>query len=117
MSEPASRLPVGPLLALPAVWLGHAALTYAAASLYCLHGTLGSEVLGLLGMRLLVIAVSVAAAALFGAYLLRVVRPLRGSDDELARQFSIVAGLLSAGFLIYLVWWLVISQAVIACHR
>jgi peptidoglycan biosynthesis protein MviN/MurJ (putative lipid II flippase) len=93
-----------PLAALFVVWLAHVSLSYTAASLRCHDVTLGGEILSIDAFRLVMLALTLVAAAVLGALLLMIARRRRAGADGDAQLAGFMGTILAALFAAYLLW-------------
>jgi hypothetical protein len=111
------RVPWPYAFAMPLVWFAHIALSYLVVGLHCHQGMLDGDVAGVTAVRLVQLALTLAAAAALAGAALHVRSRLAGSDAEEHRHFVLGTTLLAAAFSVYLVWTLGPTLAVEPCHR
>jgi hypothetical protein len=99
--ETLRRHPAWLLLALiPPVWLWHLFVSFSLTQLACNDGFLAGEVIGMPGVKLAMLALTL----LVGAYLALTVTALWRERGEAARFTAFVGTLLAANVGAYLVW-------------
>jgi hypothetical protein len=112
-----ARIPWPYAAAMPIVWFGHVALSYLVVGLHCHQELLEGDILGLAGIRVLQLALTLGAATALVLCGLRVWRPLHASGDAAERNFALATALLAGIFLVYLAWTIAPVFTVQPCHR
>ncbi|HKF83874.1 MAG TPA: hypothetical protein VKB23_13050 [Solirubrobacterales bacterium] len=91
------------LAGIPAVWLTHLFASFSLTQLACNDGVLEGEVLGMPGVKLAMLALTLLAAA----YLALTVTALWRERGEAARFTAFVGTLLAANVGAYLIWMVI----------
>lgn len=117
MSTAPARLPWPWAAVMPLVWFAHIGLSYLVVGLHCHQELLEGDLLGMAGVRLVQLLITLGAGGALVVCGLRVWRPLHASGDEAERNLALAAGLLACVFLVYLVWSLGPTLTVQPCHR